>query len=257
MKNFNQSVQLFCIVCLLIVITSGFGVVTVFDSSATISSGDVYDEVLIKGDDTVVTMTGGTVNVVATTDSSQFILQNADIGTYPLLKAYHNSSMTIYANTSSIYSYGDSQILITGTSDVSEIYQYNNSEVRMTSNKAIVGYGALYHNSFLNVISGTIYTINAGHECHVEINGGIVQEMNSWASSPEIRIYDGTVDHIYFTNSSGSIVVNGGILNSIYVEPPYSENYGPFFPPVFAFVGHDLEATPFAGDDGTGIVAGF
>lgn len=47
-------------------------VITIFDSNATISGGETYDTVVIKGDGTVVDMTGGDVNNVITMNASTF-----------------------------------------------------------------------------------------------------------------------------------------------------------------------------------------
>jgi len=60
------------VLVVMVAVVNSFGQVTVFDYDATIAEGDDYDVVVIKEDTTVVTMTGGTVRKLITTNDSTF-----------------------------------------------------------------------------------------------------------------------------------------------------------------------------------------
>ena len=71
---------------------------TTFTSNTVISAGDVYDVVFIRGDSTVVTMTGGDVNDIYTLNASTFNMTGGNAGTIYC----YNTAFTISLN----YAYG-------------------------------------------------------------------------------------------------------------------------------------------------------
>ncbi|MCK5564433.1 MAG: hypothetical protein KAJ07_04250 [Planctomycetes bacterium] len=147
--------------------------VTIFESDATISASDTYDTVVVKGDDTVVTMTGGTVNKVITMDDSAFNMSGGDV---TLFAAYDTSDPNIIGGNiiQQLGLYMQSSANISGNTTISYLLPYDSSVVNVSGNAAITNCW-LRNNCIVNISGGVFQEQILGiGNVRVNLSGGII-----------------------------------------------------------------------------------
>ena len=106
------------ITVLLCISSTSWATVTIFDSNSIISDGEVYDQVVVKGNGTIVQMTGGTVNALVTMDAAVF---NMTEGTVGVIFSHDDSQLNLSGGSVlnpqgsyAINSYGHSIVSLSG-----------------------------------------------------------------------------------------------------------------------------------------------
>lgn len=149
---------------------------TIFNSNAVIEDGNVYDVVVVTGDNTVVDMTGGqitgglfTYNASTVNVSGGVISQN--------VKAFHSSFINISGGTIwpyYIYAYDNSKVNVSGAADIHEINAWDSS--------------------YVNISGGIIYMLNSGYSASVNIIDGQITYELSASSSVPMNILGGDIE---------------------------------------------------------------
>lgn len=184
-------------------------VITIFDSNSIItdaSEPNSFDTVIIKGDGTVVDMTGGTVNKLITMNASTF---NMSGGTITSETCSHDLSKVNLSGgiVGHVYSSGESTTNISGDASISSgAYLYSSSLVIISSDDVTVGSGVcLTGDSTLNITGGVV--IDDLFMCH---------------PGTTIYISGGSINYIMADSSSGVINIIGYDLSAL----PYGGNFG-------------------------------
>jgi len=183
--------------------------ITIFDSNATIVDGNSYDTVVVKGDGTVVDMTGGTVTKLITMNDSTFNMSGGSITSS--VYSYDSSVLNLSnGSLSQVYSRGKSRINISGDVSVSGVSPYDLSFVSISGNSTVsfVQFMQNDNASIVNITGGQIGTLVADRK-----DAGIV------------NISGGTLQEIYYmgTNYTGRINIIGHDLNA---QPYGGTGYG-------------------------------
>jgi hypothetical protein len=144
--------------------------ITIFESDAIISAGDVYETVVVKGDDTAVNMTGGTVDKVFTMDDSAF---NMSGGTITDLSAYDTSDPNIVGgNVGGISFYMQSAAKIAGNTTISYMNLFDSSLVDITGSANVVNCEAS-NNSTANILGGVLQNVYGIGNVRINLSGGV------------------------------------------------------------------------------------
>ena len=202
-------------ICLILSATIQAEVITIFDSNSVIASGDTYDTVVIKGDGTVVDMTGGTANKVITMNSSTFNMTGGSIaGTWEqIIHSYDNSVLNLSGgDVQQIRSHGESEVNIFGYVSVTgTVYSYGASVVSMTSDNVTVSGLGPTKNSTVNIAGGTIPYIEARGDSNINISGGTIGQIKSADAffSAEINIIGYDLDVVPYSGSYGHGIITG------------------------------------------------
>lgn len=192
--------------------------ITVFDSNTTISDGDSYDQVLIKGDYTVVTMTGGTVFQVRTMDSATFNMTGGSAVISGGLRSYDTSTLNLSSGSigATIMALGEGTVNCSGNINLSELRAYNSSRLNISDDAYIAYTLECKHNSTVEITGGTIgNTVSVESESenvHISISGGIITAIKSSsgaAISNEIGIVGYNLSKVPISSeSSGEVTGN-------------------------------------------------
>ncbi len=227
-------------------------VITIFDSNAVIAGGNTYDTVVVKGDSTVVDMTGGDVNSVIVMDSSTFNMSGGNIGLTigGSLLSYDSAVLNLSAgNIYSIMSYGQSRVNISGNVSIYAASSgfYGSTLVTMSSEAtAIAGMFELYDTSGLNLSAGLLGGVyDRGDNATINITGG----NTSLYINGRTNISGGTVNTVTIGGGETVVRISGGTIGSIQngVFSHTSE---------VSIIGYDLTAVPYGGDYGHGQITG-
>ncbi len=174
--------------------------VTIFDSNATISEGDVYSMVVVKGEGTVLEVTGGQIYKLIAMNGS---IVDVSGGSISVLESYDMSVTNAVAGIiASVATYGDSEVVLAGEVGVHEIYCTGTSKVRV-SEAAVVSQISVKANSEVYILGGAVDTLYSG------------------LGDPYIEISGGNINGIATANYHGQIVVIGDNLSAT----PYGGNY--------------------------------
>lgn len=157
-------------------------VITIFDSNSIITAVDTYDTVVVKGDGTVVDMTGGTVNRLITMNASTFNMLGGSIdgGGWPTVASHDSSVLNLSGGTlGSLHGYGNSTVNVSGS--------------------ALIGNGSLYNSSRC--------TFSGGSSGEMAMSGHSI-----------LKIKDGTVTSIWFFDGSTRVDLSGGTVDVLFVD---------------------------------------
>ena len=152
-------------------------VITIFDSDTTISAGDTYDTVVVRGDGTVVDMNGGSITKL-------FVMNNCTIN-----MSGGNTSQISSHDSSTVNIFGDAYIGNSSISGKSKANFYGNSEAVSVS---CYSYAEITIAEDAN-IPGSLYVYD---NCKVFISGG-------------------SVKYIIFRNGNTEVFISGGNFTSI------------------------------------------
>jgi len=179
-------------------------VTTIFDSNSTISDGNAYDTVVVKGDSTVVEMTGGTVTKLFMMDASTFNLSGGDI-------------------TDEIYCYDKSKLNISANASIFHAFVYGKSITDFSGGS--VDYILSHECATVNVSGGVATSvINTQHSSVLNITGGSIPSVPVDGSGT-VNISGGTIGMLHISSTgdaSGKVNISGYNLSAV----PYGGSYG-------------------------------
>ncbi len=238
--------------------------ITIFDSNTVISAGHVYDTVVIKGDGTVVDMTGGDVNNVITMNSSTFKIYDCNI-TKPGKVRTHDSSKLVLSggNVDDIELYGNSFAYVTDDANLLRLTASDNATVKISSEDVtirglLIGGGENKLEMLAGMIEGLFVMAN---KAHLEIRGcdiSFIQiEEYSAGNQNRLNISGGTVDSLILIDggngtSKSIISLSGGTIGKFGL---YSNQF--VVSADLWIIGHDLDVVPYGGASGEGQITGY
>jgi hypothetical protein len=242
------------IVFITMIFSTSAETITIFDSNATITDGNDYETVVIKGDNTVVTMTGGSALIVKTMDSSTFNMLDGyiDDGIF----AYNSSKINLFGGLIGDYFYcfGTSTVNIDADVCISEVAACGQSNIALSDNNSIskiqtrdesrlkitecsIPTAIFSGNSTVEVNCGTFTEISAINYSYVEIDGGAIWKLYPLNHSSvkinggtinnlplkdysHIEVNSGTIVQLYTLYNSGSpkIIINGGEISGLGID---------------------------------------
>lgn len=174
----------------------GWATVTIFDFNTTISDGDAYDQVVIKGTGTVVLMDGGSANDVLTMDDAVFNMTAGVVG--------------------GLYSHENSQMNISGGS-INGASGQGNSTISFQGSIICTGGGSFNDNSSFYVsesaqVDGGWFDMEESSVLHIE--GGILSAIFNLEDSASGIISGGTFtplefDHHLDLRHEASLIIVG------------------------------------------------
>ena len=186
--------------------------VTIFDANDVIADGDTHDIVFVKGDDTVIEMTGGTVNSFRLTDTSTVNISGGTItaGIYLYDAATLNFTGGLMQNYYGINAYEKSNVNIIGSADVPGIESHGFSVITIDSDEADPEIMARDY-STVNVLDGDGLYVGAWHYSTVNLHAGNVFEI--WAASKNrVNITGGNIRAITLGDYSANLRLSGGFI---------------------------------------------
>lgn len=227
-------------------------VITIFDSNATISAGDTYDTVVVRGDGTVVDMDGGSV-------AKLFAMNNCTVnisgGSISQFSSHDSSTVNIFGDAhigpGSRIS-GRSKANFYGNSEAGSVSCYSYAEISISEDADIAGSVYIYENCRVFISGGSGYGIMfQSSNSEVFISGGSFATMGFYNVDPgqnkvyiigydlEAEPYGGTysegVVSGYWNNDSPFIInllqsqlydiisLYDGVLPSNCANPPQSD----------------------------------
>jgi hypothetical protein len=245
--------------------------VTIFDSNATISSGDAYDVVVVKGNGTVVDMTGGDVNSVMLMNASTFNISDGNIrGVWndteesydEAIISYDSSAVNILGgNVGKVHAHGDSSVNVLSNGHI-EGYFFNSSVASVSSYNATGDGLAFSNNSTLNLSAGSINYIRSSDSSTLNMTGGDVCDVQvSYAVDSQLNISGGSVLHLGVYAAGGdadgkvTLRLSGGNIDMIGYGIEYWSS--DFASCDILIIGYGISAVPYGGAYGHGQITGF
>jgi hypothetical protein len=240
-------------------------VITIFDSNSIITDANSFDTVVVKGDGTVVEMTGGDINTVITMNASTFNMLGGTIEptNFKGIKAYDSSRLNLLGGSiQDIQSYGENQITISGDATITGDNNrfYGSSVITVSSLNVIISGLSLRDEAKLEFLAGTVTN---GIDCQsyneVNISGGQINRIDVSMNTEEdigtttLNISGGTVNSVgiygeFVNNFSPIVRLSGGVIDDIDVWA-YRSNIG--------FIGYGLDMVPYGGSEGYGQLTGY
>ena len=242
--------------CMILSGSASAEVITIFDANDVITSSDTYDTVVVKGDGTVVDMTGGTITKLIVMDSARI---NISDGTISLLFAYDFGY--IYASGGSLTGqwkiYQNAEVQITGMANAGWITLYQSSFIIMNSSAASISSISFRNTSRGNLSAGPCGDLYLLADCEVYISGSDISSIKVMLADMNVQltISDGSIGNINFEDygpvGSGGAKVRllGGVIQGI-------DDFASPDSPIIEVVGYDLSAVPYGGDSGNGTISG-
>lgn len=229
--------------------------ITIFDSNATISDGNTYDTVVIKGNGTVVDMTGGDANLVIVMNSSTFNMTGGNIGfeTNKGISSFDSSVLNLSGGRlRKVNTYGESEINIFGDPNIDICEFYDSTVATISSNEAFIDTCHPQGNSTLSLSAGSLLLLSAIQNSTVTISGGEVLWSVSVCHNAKLNISDITTNILY-VNSGGTVNLSGGDVNSI------GRDIGGDSSSLCQInvIGYSLSAVPYGGSHGYGEISGY
>ena len=147
-------------------------------------------------------------------------------GTLPRLITYDTSICNLSGGIiSTIDSYGDSEINLSGQVEVSDLNASNSSSINSVSADITIGNVILYGSSTVNILDGTI-------------TGSFYSFWDKGVGNATINISGGTMDRLDLHGSSIANI-SGGIINSISVGRASDRGS------LFNIIGYNLVSNPY------------
>ena len=260
MKATKHIVHVIALICLFVA-TAQAEMITIFDSNATIGSGDSYDTVIVKGDGTIVDMTGGDVNNLIVMNAATFNMSGGNIGleSSKPLKSYDSSMINLSGGQIySLHSFEESMIYIHGDANI-DIYggedsEFNDSTVVTVSSDNATLHGSIRFrdNSQFNLSAGSVFWVSAEGCSRIIVSGGIIEaaidtgdDYAEICSNRKIQISGGTVESLEIGQPS-TVTISGGSIGNI--QGDHSSK--------IKIVGYSLNVIPYGGTSGNGQVTG-
>ncbi len=148
--------------------------------------------------------------------------------------------------------YGSSTVHIGGTAGVTTGFDaYGESRIVLSDKAIVVGDHYLYHRSMLEIRGGSVRgAVDVRGPSTVQVSGGDVHEIyNEEADRAWIVVEGGAVKELYAT--CGSVVLTGGKVERLEIEAIRSRE------PEVSIVGNGVQAAPYGGELGYGLVRGY
>ncbi len=144
--------------------------ITVFDGNSIIADGDTYDTVVVRGDGTVVTMTGGTVTKLITMNNSTFNMTGSSAAITSRVHSYDTSTLNLSSGSVFFLSaFDNSNVNYSGNINSENSYHefYDSTKVTVSDNANLSGSQFICRdNSSANIEGGTIMALRVGHDAH-------------------------------------------------------------------------------------------
>ncbi len=234
--------------------------ITIFDADATITDGNAYDTVVVKGDGTVVDMTGGEVSTLITMNASNFNMSGGIVGQSASYKhgirAYDSSILNLSGGqVSRMYSCNQAEVNILGNATVGSYCSINQSSViTVMGDAASIGSITAMNSSKFRLLAGTCGTANLYGVSTLEMSGGSVDYVHAYwdAAKPNLNISGGTIRSFLYLGSDGITRISGGTieaLGNLSVNGVVEQNV--------EIIGYDLAAVPYGGTHGCGQITGY
>lgn len=206
--------------------------IVIIDYNAVITEGDTYETVVIKGDDTVVDMTGGTVDRIITMNGSTLNISGGESPSgYPIDVRTHDTS-TVNVSGGNVYftgAGGSSTVNISG-GDVGYLESVTGSSHVNILGEVTISFVEAYHSAVISVSAGTVGDVHAHGACRLIITGGTVAQ----------AVMDGPA----------RLDISGGTLNGIGFDELRYE-------PVLNVIGNNLSKLPYSHTtSGEGMISG-
>lgn len=243
--------------------TANAETITIFDSNATIGPGDSYDTVVVKGDGTVVTMTGGDANTVITMNASHFKMTGGNLNDSSDKLVSHDSSVIeiLGGDVRYLFAYGDCEMIISGNSTINNIRCYDRTNLRVSSQDSVISEITMEGSSNLSFLGGTIqFELHQPGTGHIDISGGTINRItieDEIGSDVSLYISGGQISTLtlYPSCSSSNLLVriSGGSIDTLDGDWFYTEidNLK------IELLGYDLNVVPFGGSFGHGQITGY
>jgi hypothetical protein len=247
--------SIFVVPAYLVLSVTVYADITIFDSNSIISDGNTYDTVAVKGDSTVVTMTGGMVNKLVTMNRSKFNMSGGNIGHQT--SSYDSSVQNLSGgHVQTIKSHNESKVNISGNVSISsDCVFYDSTIVTVSSgNVNINQLLELFDNSTLNLLAGSISDISLfphGSGTLNIVGGEISGSLSAGGNNCKVNILSGTIN--LFEPCGAVSKISGGTINALY----YNQDSVPQYAKDISIIGYDLSAVPYGGDRDEGEVIGY
>jgi hypothetical protein len=250
-------------VAFLLTVTSYAETITIFDSNATIGPGDSYDTVVVKGDGTVVTMTGGDANTVITMNASTFKMTGGDLNDVgDMLIGHDSSSIEILGgDVRYIVTCGHCGTIVSGNSAIHSIECQDQSNLRVSSQNAAIYSLIMAGSSNLDFLEGTVQSYISQYGAgRTDISGGTINNFEIWdyiGSDGSLYISGGQISTLSMEISSSRsdflIRISGGsidILEAYWFDAEADDVK-------IEILGYDLDALPYGGVSREGQITGY
>ena len=182
---------------------------TIITSNFVISDGDVYDVVVIRGDDTVVTMTGGDVNTIVALDASTVNMLGGNVGHFD---CYDTGIVNLSGgNVTLFWPDGRSTATISGDVSIEDVYVGGRAVVNVSGNAVVSGTLCCWGTSTINISDGTIADISIyGEVPNINLSGGTITTMDIYyIYHGEINLIGHDITQYPYSGAHGSPKVTG------------------------------------------------
>lgn len=199
---------------LMCVSSTSWATVIIFDYDKLISFGEVYDEVVIKGEGTTVQLVGGSINTLVTMDSAVFNMTSGAVGT---IYSHDESHLYLTRGTvGNLYGYGNSIMELYGTVDYQNVTlkQYSVIEVSETSTQTSGGI-ELWDNSTANISEGNILDIIAWQSSICNLRGGSIAGNVQATHQATLILSGGTITGVLSCQQNTNIIIIGNDITKL------------------------------------------
>jgi hypothetical protein len=226
-------------------------VITIIDSNSTING--TYDTVVVKGDGTVVDMTGGDVNTLITMNASTFNVSGGNIGisNNKGVVCYDSSTLNLSGgDLEQVYAYGESKVHISGNPNIVLIVFTDFSIATISANGGLIESCHFYSDSIGYISSGSFDVMYIETNSIMDVNDAEVTSGIGIYGSSKVNLRDITTSVL---NVGDSSVVNlsGGNIDNIKYSGALDRQVN------INIVGYDLNVVPYGGNHGYGEITGY
>ena len=201
----KQSIFMLAVVVVLQTLVSA-ETITIFDSNAVVANGHTYDTVVVKGNGTVVTMTGGIVNKLITMDASTF-------------------NMTSGSVSSTVETHGLSTLNISGNSTVRLGYFAGKSHINFFGNAICTGQARGVHSATISVSgNASLESLYLDDNCKVIITGGVLSSLILYDGTSQVDISGGTINSLGHMAQATVDQMRVNIIGYNLMTNPYSDS---------------------------------
>ncbi|MGA2916515.1 MAG: hypothetical protein ABSE89_10865 [Sedimentisphaerales bacterium] len=205
-------------------------IITIFDSNAVIADSNTYDTVVVKGNGTVVNMTGGTINKLITMDASIFNMTNGSIAT---IQVHGLSTLNVSGNSTltsgSSYCAGKGHINFFGNALCTAQLKGFHSAAISISEDANLQYLYCYDNCKAIITGGTLSSVIFGKgNSQVDISGGTVGSIGCISGLSNDRMRVNIIGYNLTANpysESGSGIISGNWNSGLPFSISFYETY--------------------------------
>ncbi len=201
--------------------------ITIFDANDIIADGDVYDAVVVKGDGTVVDMTGGSVRKIITMNGSTLNVSGGQSAPgYGIGVRTHDTS-TVNVSGGDVnfeHAGGSSHVNIFGQATVGTIFAYRSAVVSVSG--GTVERADLWGRSRMIITGGTVQQVGGlSDTSRLDISGGTLGWVNLWnarSGEPALNVIGNNLSALPYTDFSSYYGMISGRWND---GTPFTINF--------------------------------